>query len=509
MSREDKSIQQQIADINVALLAKSPTKWRIANSFLHVLNFSSKNLKFYAPIMVGHYGIWLALQHVVRGAANVIASFAFIGPSFFGDKLPRTAAVLFISHLNRPADFTAASDQYFGNIADLASVKGMASGVVMLNKCRARKVALDAGPSGHAAPRIVCAAYLSPFQEAVNFLMLLLTGVGAALRAFGQRGLGRRVGVFTGLAQASARALIGLRFRHQILQVVKVIRPKTIIFTYEGHPWERLLCQAIRAKFPEIELIGYQHSIVLSGPKAMTSDMPQDLSPHRLMVTSQITADLLRKDGGVIPKEVISVGSTKYVMPHAEIKPRQVCSMLVVPEGTPEDTLPMVEFAIALGHLLQQNGSPFTITLRLHPLLNFEWLKAQCRAVATMPNNIVFSSRSLAEDAADAAWILYRGSTAIFTAIAFGGRPLFLEFDGDASANDPLASGGAYRLSITSVEEAMDIMLTDMAVRNDSENEVPQSNDQQQMMAFAAAYFPALNEAKFLQELRSSSSSAD
>jgi len=498
-----------IARINVALLGQQPSKWRLANSFLHALNFSSKNVKFYAPLIAGKYGLGLAFTHLLRGLANVAASFAFVGPDFFGDKLPQRTSILFISHLNRPSDYTAPSDQYYANLADQSVAQDLTSAVVMLNKCRARKTAIDVAPSVHVAPRIVCAPYLSPLREIWHFLAALLTGLGASIQSLFLRGMRRRLGVFTGLAQASARTLVGLRFRHQILQIVKQTNAKKIVFTYEGHPWERLVCQAIRAEFPAIELIGYQHSLVLAGPKAMTSKIPVTLTPHKLLVTSEVTAGLLAKDDGTLPKKIISVGSPKFVDSSGRPGANTAKSILIVPEGTPEDTLPMAEFAIALARLLKDKCSPIKVTIRLHPLLSFEWLALHCTAVKTMPDNVVFSARSLAEDAAEAGWILYRGSTAIFTAVAFGGRPLFLEFQDDVTANDPLMNAGSYRRLVRDAEAAMAVMFADVKSQRLDKDGVSRSPEQQDLIDFAAAYFPPLDEKAFLEELRLTNSSND
>ena len=500
----DQLDSKKITAINLQILGHHPSVWRVANSFLHALNFSAKNAKFYAPLLVGKFGMALALAHIWRGFVNVVMSFAFIGPRFFGNKIPPQTDILFITHLNQPASYESETDQYFGHIPDKIALDGLTSAMVMLNQCRARKGAIENVATSRNVPRIICAPYLSPLLEAWHFLGLLFSGIASVGVALLTRGVTRRVGVFAGLVQASARSLVGLRIRHQILNLIEKTNPQKIVFTYEGHPWERLICQLVRARFPTIELIGYQHSVVLNGPKAMSNDVPQILTPHKLLVTSALTADLLRNDGGIIPSKTVPVGSTKFIAPSSQQTRKSPNSLLVVPEGTPEETLPMVEFAIALSHVLQKQGSAITVILRLHPLLNFDWLKSHCGAAMTAPDNVIFSAQSLAEDARDAGWILYRGSTAVFTAVAFGGRPLFLEFDGDAPENDPLAMAGPYRQSVTSIEGALALMVNDQKAWQNHNEGGSFSAEQMELVNFAANYFPPLDEIAFLQELRSS-----
>lgn len=497
--KNNRIAKEQLPEIGRDLLGENPSRWRLANSFLHVLNLSSKNMKLYAPILAGRSGVGYALLHLAKGIANVAASFAFIGPKFFGDKIPGSSDVLFISHLNNPAAYGAVEDQYYGPMPDVIAAQGSVVSVLMLNQCRARASDLSPISGTTTVHRIICAPYLRPWTEGLNFLCLCIAGIKVvALAARHNSGMVRRLSLFFGLTNASARSLVGARTHIQMEEIIRHLNPKTVIFTYEGHPWERLLCQFVHEEHPEINVIGYQHSVLLNGPAAVLQKFSKSLMPDRILTTGSATARRFANSKSIDADSIIIVGSNKAQQAEADFIRNAEKTILVVPEGTPEETKLMALFAIKLAGELTRSHIETKIALRLHPLLNFDWLKRELPKSISPPANLIFSTASLDDDAMQAGWIIYRGSTTVFSALPHGGRPLYLDIDDNAETNDPLVDFGNYPRSVSSTDDVV------MTIRADISDKAGISNSgdadeaaQRDLLTKLDNYFSTLDEQIF------------
>lgn len=493
---EPSHIPKQISSLCIDLLWRHDSPWVVANSFLHMQNFSSKTLDFYAPLLAGGWGLGFALHHLARGVWHLLASIIFVGRSLYGDKIETGIDTLFISHLNRPSDYDS-EDQYYGPMPQLMTDYGKSVAILMLNQCRARPHNLRQAPQNRAIPKVICAPYLTPWTEAFNFLRLAAVGIFMGVRGiWKQRGLGRRLTVFLGLTNASARSLASIRIATQISQTVQRGKPKSIVFTYEGHAWERLLCQFIRTKWPEIQLIGYQHSVVLGGPAAILQKFPKQLTPHKILTTGPLTASRFIESHSIDANAVISVGSNKTQLPVVNAASYQKAMILIVPEGTQKEAKTMAAFGVALANAMKERGMTTMVTLRLHPLQNFQWLKRQLPEVASLPSNLIFSEASLANDSRQASWILYRGSSAVFSAVPEGGRPLYLDSDNNADNNDPLSQSGPFRKFVTSVEDVIGIIERDVRRLSDADKVA-----QRDLLDSVHDYFAPLDEQLFAKVL--------
>jgi len=74
---------------------------------------------------------------------------------------------------------------------------------------------------------------------------------------------------------------------------------------------------------------------------------------------------------------------------------------------------------------------------RLHPIITFEFLFRKKLIPNLIPKNIILSNNSLEEDIYKCKWALYRGTTAIFTAVANGVYPIYYNYN-DTISTDPL-----------------------------------------------------------------------
>ena len=74
---------------------------------------------------------------------------------------------------------------------------------------------------------------------------------------------------------------------------------------------------------------------------------------------------------------------------------------------------------------------------RLHPGVSFKDVFRKNNNLSNLPVNIILSNSSLEHDIRHSKWVLYRGSTAVFKALSYGLRPLYLTKKNEISI-DPL-----------------------------------------------------------------------
>jgi hypothetical protein len=115
----------------------------------------------------------------------------------------------------------------------------------------------------------------------------------------------------------------------------------------------------------------------------------------------------------------------------------------------------MFRFAIEAAIALPQ----YQFAFRLHPLILRKNLVQSEPVLKDLPSNVFWSDGTLEMDAAKSRWAIYRGSTAIFTAIGAGCRPIYLQGSEELSI-DPLYAVREYAISVSSREQLKAALLS-------------------------------------------------
>ena len=134
--------------------------------------------------------------------------------------------------------------------------------------------------------------------------------------------------------------------------------------------------------------------------------------------------------------------------------------------------------------------------LRLHPVLNREFIIKKLASLGTVPKNFTLSTASLEDDLATSSWLCYRGSTVAFQAILAGLRPIYLDADHKAETNDPIPKNISFRKFATLPSDLIRIITED---RKSDEHALPEF---QYALAFAQNYVAPFKPSVLITYLR-------
>jgi hypothetical protein len=145
-------------------------------------------------------------------------------------------------------------------------------------------------------------------------------------------------------------------------------------------------------------------------------------------------------------------------------------------------------FNLSLEYAKQHRSQRFT--WRLHPLLSFKKLKKQSPIFKNLPDNIVLSEGSLENDIEHCGSVLYRGSTAVVSAINAGLKPIYYRKSADEPSIDPIYIHKAGKSIINNQEELSLALNTDINIKT-----------RQSLQDFAQDFYTPLDVNSFLKIL--------
>lgn len=389
-------------------------------------------------------GWWI--RHLVRAARAPAVG-------WFGPPAHAAADVLFVSHaLRMPAEATD-EDAYFGPLPGTLAVSGERVGVVLLNHAGVTSAAVAHRWNGAAIPRFV----LSDHIGVVGEMRLLWRLVREGRRMWRQsrrepNGLYRRVLRRAAVESLSPGALTALRLHAQVSALVGHLAPRAIVITHEGHAWERLAFAGARRRQPRIKCIGYQHVCLWQRQHAIRRNLAVEYNPDVILTSGEAGCAELRTAPRLdaLPIEVLGTNrrSAQASQPRSARGEGTSGSCLVLPEGIEEECELLFNFSIDCALTLPA----VHFIWRLHPAMSFESLRRRYPKLRSLPTNVELSRGSLAQDVERSRWALYRGTTAIVSAIEEGVRPIYLSFAGEMSI-DPLYGLASWREVISNVQD--------------------------------------------------------
>ena len=209
-----------------------------------------------------------------------------------------------------------------------------------------------------------------------------------------------------------------LRLVSQIEEVIKVIKPKIIIFTYEGHAWERLLVNLCKTKYKSINTIGYQFSTIKSNQIGFFRKLQKNYNPDYIATTGQKTFDLIKKK--INFAKIFKLGSTNFIKrKNKKIKEND---LLVALDGEPNELFKMVDFCIDFS----RKNIEFNIIIRLHPILkNNSKIVSKILLKIKRFKNISISGESLEKDLQITRYLLFTDTAICITCLSYNVIPIF------------------------------------------------------------------------------------
>lgn len=448
---------------------------RVAIPWLHVIREHPSFLKNYEELFEGAPTRRKIASRVLRSfrarlgwvrqmwRAGLSTGLAWDGPQEFSQPVD----VLFISHLLGSADAENSTDFYFGNLPTDIQARHRTVLVALIDHSGVGGSLnlMRQGDKMH--PRIVFSNTLGLGAE-----WSLLSRLRAEAKHFAKLArVEQSTFLKKGLALASAESISGsaratLRMSMQIGRLVKQVKPRVLVLTYEGHAWERVTFAAAREAHPGIQCVGYQHAAIFRLQHAALRRLGSRFDPDRILSSGLVSKLQMESRNTLADIPVSVLGSTRSramekargsrtdasrSRTEASLPGPSVC--LVIPEGIISECVILFNFSLDCARML----SDTQFIWRLHPSVNFNDLAISFPQFQSLPTNVRFSTGSLAMDLTVTDFALYRGSTAVVNAVCEGVRPIYLEQAGEMII-DPLYELEAFRPKVLNVSDFGKVM---------------------------------------------------
>jgi len=466
------------ASCDELLVTSDVTIERMAIAWLHVLNEHPSNLAKYSNFSAG-----LPAKPGVALKSALIQLWQWAGGRATAGAAPDAASpvdVLFVSHLLNEAQVGAAEDFYFGNAPEALAKQGASACVVLNNNTKLAAAGLDARWPAQMARRIVLPHALSLRRE-----FSLRRKMAAEARRLGASG-GVEHSEFDKKVRTEARrqtraisSLSTLRFFHQILDLVTLLRPKAIVVTFEGHAWERMAFAAARQVVPGVVCVGYHHTIIFPRQHAALRPLGRRFDPDVILTAGTISEKCFREAYASRPVTVATMGIHRRQKEASVRDPMANVACLVIPDGIITETVFLFDFALDAA----RQAPEISFVLRLHPIVSRPSLVQRYPRFGALPPNVSFSSVGINEDFQRAQCVLYRGSNASIYAVIAGLRPFYVAREREMPI-DCLHQMQSWKKVVHTAAEFVAIAREDRA-----QDDLARGREAAEAVAFCQSYF--------------------
>jgi hypothetical protein len=250
-----------------------------------------------------------------------------------------------------------------------------------------------------------------------------------------------------------------LRLYFQMKQLMSVIKPKSVITTFEGHANEKIIFSSAREIHKKIKCIGYQHTGSFQSSNSIYRMYDYKYNPDYIFTSGNMDFKLfLNKLNNLKNIEVKVLGSSRGNFKknnlYSKVKPEYNC--LVIPEGFFLEVYKLFSFSLKCALKYPK----INFIWRLHPSIGFDEIFKKAPELKNIPQNVILSNLQLEQDINNSKWCLYRGSTAVFKSISAGLRPIYLNNNEDSSI-DPLFD--MKKKNLNSIDDFIDLINFDIS----------------------------------------------
>ena len=234
---------------------------------------------------------------------------------------------------------------------------------------------------------------------------------------------------------------------------------KSVIITYEGNPWERMLIKGLRERNPDIYIIGYQHSVVPQSALSMfmgKKEAEHMYQPNTVLTTGEAPKKIIEQYGHNSGQLVNVTCALRYnYLYQISSKPRrpdpEKIKILVALEGL-EDASFLLLYAIRQASIHQH----MFFRVRVHPATSLAQMLQYSGFRGRFPDNMEISENCTVEvDIRGADILLYWGTTVALEAVSLA-KPIIHIDRGDLLSFDPLFQLTSFRWVTTPDQDIMD-----------------------------------------------------
>ena len=219
-----------------------------------------------------------------------------------------------------------------------------------------------------------------------------------------------------------------------LIQVKKILNKhnfRSFFFTFEGNPYEKLICKEISRSNKKLKKIGYQFSVLRKFQNSIFSFIDKEFDPDIIMTIGDYNKKLLFSKFKKRSK-IYNLGLLKKqqkIVPKNFFIKKKKFQILVMPEGIPS------EINLFLDYCLRNQNNHIQFNFRLHPI--FSSNEMYLKKINNKNANIKISNNKLDKDIKNNNFLLYRGSAAVIDVVNSGLIPIYLKEKNEVSI-DPL-----------------------------------------------------------------------
>lgn len=450
----EEQYRQTCKTCNHLLLLPNSTIERVAIPWLHVIREHPIILNKYNSLFTDgniYRKFKKSILNVALWYRQLLKSYKCNGESWFASNdLPEKVDFLFISHLLNRNQINQGGDFYFGNLPFDLINKGRSVVVASLVHCKYDYSWFKKNYVSNVLPRVFFSDSMKRGVEIEIHQRARKESEILSKLARNESDLFLRKVMYTASEEAMSEATQStLRLGYQIRDLLVKLHPKVIVLTYEGHAYERIILATARKFDRAIRCISYQHTGVFRLSNAIRQSLKTEYNPDLILTSGFDGKQELTNSPGLKGVPIKILGSTRGEVSSSDFSGgyyENAC--LVIPEGFDSECYTLFSFTL----LCATQRPDINFIWRLHPSIIFKDLKNKYPEFSKLPINIILSKSSLEYDISASAWVLYRGSTAIFKAISRGLRPVYLQVKDEISI-DPLYKMNDWKVYISKPED--------------------------------------------------------
>ena len=222
------------------------------------------------------------------------------------------------------------------------------------------------------------------------------------------------------------------RISIQIFKISKKFDFRNIFLTFEGNPYEKIICNKVKKTNQKILIFGYQFGVIRKLQHSLYFDIGKNFYPNIIFTIGEYNKKILQSKFKTRLK-IINIGSFKnnkiYTPTKIKNKNKNKIQILVMPEGI------MEEIKIFEKYCSKNITDDVVFNFRLHPIFS---KNKKLKEILTSKNPCIkISTNSINNDYRNNNFLLYRGSAAVINAVKNGLIPIYLKCKNEVSV-DPL-----------------------------------------------------------------------
>ena len=356
---------------------------------------------------------------------------------------------LFVSHLLNPNDFNKTKDFYFENTQVYLNNQGLETVTIFFNHTN-KKNSYYKSFKKQDTKKIILADKVSFFLE---FYILINLFIESFL-LFKKSNLYKHDKLFKNILFESSKESLtnhtidNLRKYYQFKFLIKKLKPKKIITTYEGHAWERLMFYAAKECNPNIKCCGYQHTSLFNLQHAALRKLNNFYNPDLILTPGIFSYNIfINSDvGRNIP--ILILGSNRGTEKGSYMNQfNNTC--IVIPEAFESECLILFRFVVKCSNFSKK----INFLLKLHPMMNRETFLKKYPEFNVLPINVKWSNNDISADFSISKWVLYRGTTMVVQAFQNNLIPIYYQHAEDEISLDILEDVSDCKSSVKNVQE--------------------------------------------------------